>query len=502
MRYKFLVLAGIWIRVVLFVTTVLACVTLSLWQFGEVWVNQFDDYLVGTYQKYYQGRRLKAVAELSRDPVESVVLLEELLEDLNEVGKRDRLMRLKRATIESLVQALEAQGKKDKALALVERWVALDILDLFAQLQLTKQLYSTPGREDEGRALLESLYKEVPESSPIAAEYAERLFDEGDIVTAFLVASRGYAAQDSLKGQVWQVFWDTGKDFNGRQRNDVIPEIDDSGLLSLAIKVPAGIKRLRIDPPTASRIVLLNPNLIWADMSEENTLNLWELPIGLVGMERRGAVLTTSGGDDPYFYWAMPSESMGTGAFSGKFIASVGEAYPEIMERIKALPESETLSDRLRELDEYEAMGLLQMIGKRQQLLKLTALVGATLDIFWKGPGENYTGERTVRVGLKGRLEDDLFRFEVDVPLDKEFDKLRIDFPDILGAEFTLESLEILSPIGLKKIVLADVSLDHKHMVARDGALFRVTGLDPYFSVALPGGNQTVSSVLIRGVAR
>ncbi len=503
MKSSYLRLTGMWVRIVLLVITLLACATLLLWQFGGSWVNQFDGFVVKTYQGHYQSRLSKAVTILSRSPSEGVTLLDELLVDLRDVSKRDRLERLKRRTLKQLVQALETKGDIVQALDWAERWVDFDKMDIYAQLWLSRLLSVTPGREDEGRILLGDIYKKMPESPVIIDEYAERLFEEGKVVEAFLAASRTYATQDSLKGQLWQVFWDTGEGFNAKQKMSIMPPLGGEDRIILPFEVPGTVRRLRVDPPIASRIVIAEPRMIRMDANQEYTLNLWEVSLGLVDISKQGTELTTSGGDDPYFFWTLPPElTSHPGVFSGRVEAYLEEAYPAVMERIAALPEGDTLDVFLNEMAESEALRHLQVIRERQKRLQTASLKGKKLEFFWKSPGEVFVAERRVKADLVGSFEEDRLRFDVSAPLDKSLAELRIDLPDIVGVEYTIEFLEILGGKGLQRINLSVVNTVQEHMVERDGARFRVIGVDPYFSVILPGGVQVVDSVRIRGMGQ
>jgi len=486
----------------LLVISLLACVTFLLWQYGAPWINQFDRFLVNKYQGHYKSRLSDAMLDLPSDPARGVVKLENLLEDLEGVSKRDRLARLKRTGFKKLVEALEVQGKKEQALKWVDRWVTFDERDIPAQLWRSRLLLTIPGQENTGKVLLDNLYEKLPESSLVSEEYARRLFFRGDFAEAFLAAYRTYSLQNSLTDQHWQLFWDTGTGFNARQKQDVFPVIDNTGHSTFPIKLPVRIKRLRIDPPIASHITISKPVLIYIDGSSERSLDLWRVSLGLADMKKEGTVLTTSGADDPYFYWALPSGMINAKGFEGWVEAQVEEAYPAIIGRIAALPEAGYLVASLEAKGEFEAAQKLQKIRKQQQLLKISSLVGTPLEIFWRKPGEVFVEKRKVRVEMTGNIKNEALSFSMEIPVNANFSVLRIDFFDMTGIEYDLESLEISGEEGSKQIELSEKNIIQRHSVKVHGARFLVTGIDPYFSVALPGGIQTVKSILIRGVVR
>lgn len=500
--YKYIKLFGMWLRIVFLAISLMACATFLLWQFGGNLVNRFDDFVVAKYQGHYGKRLADAISITSKDPSQGVVLLEELLNDLSEVRKRDRLERLKRMSYENIVQALETQGKVAQALSWAERWVAFDELDIFAQLRLSRLLYVAPGRKDEGKDLLDALYRKIPESSLVVGEHAERLFKEGDLIGAFLAVSQIYKTQDSLSGQYWQVFWDTGQGFNEKQNKDVYPAIADNGSFSFPLELPAGIQMLRIDPPIASNIFISKPMLICNYGGKEKILNLWEVPLGLSDMEQRGSDLIATGRSDPYFKWTLPPEMRFSGPFSGRVVARVEEAWPDLMERVAASSDVDDLLTRLIKMGELEAARMLQTIRDRQISSKVESLGKTQLDIYWKRKGEPFVEERKVRAPLSGRLEGKKYYFEMNIPLKANPVEVRIDFPDVEGVKYILEPLRIMSGENDYQIDLNVVDLVVQHMVERDGNHFKVTGEDPYFSVVLPAGGQVVDSVIVRGVAQ
>lgn len=491
------------IRVVLLFFSLLACAAFLLWQVGEPLVNRFDGFVVSKYQGHYQNRLTNAKRYIYQDPSECIVLLEDLLNDLSAVHKGDRLEHLKRASYETLVQVLEAKGEKALALEWVERWITFDNLDLLAQVRLSRMLYLMPGREIEGEKIIESLYKKVPESRLIANEYAKRLFDKGKIAEAFITANKAYNSQDSLSGQSWQIFWATKEGFSGKQKKDVTPSIEGDGILSLPVELPDGVVALRIDPPMLSHIYITEPRLIRVVGNEERIMNIWDVPLRLSSdMSQHGSVLLTSGKDDPYFLWTLPPEMLNQGVFSGRFVAQVEEAYPELMNLIAALPEVSTITNRLKTIGENEGVRQIELVQCRQKQLQIAALIGTTLDIFWKGTNEIFAADKKVRVPFAGILKDGQFQFEITVPIIKKIRELRIDFPEIVGIEYTLEPIEITSSMGTQQIVLAKAMISQKHMVTHNGSIFRVIGDDPYFSVVFPNGLRSVDTVLIRGVAK
>ena len=354
-------------RIILVIGFFLALGMLLLWQFGEKWITQFDAYIINKYQGFYEVRLSEALTEIASKPEEGKVLLEKLMSDLDDIQKRDRLEHLKRSAFAKLVETLKATGQRDKALAWAEKWTKFDRLDLYAQLELSRILYDSPERRKEGLALLEDLYRKLPESSLIAGEQAKRLYESGDMVGAFISAYNLYQNQDSLSGHYWQIFWDTGLGFNEAQRKDVMPLVDANGNLTISIEILSGVQKLRIDPPISSRIVISNPKLIRNDGSRDHVLDICNESLGLSDMTQNGMELITTGGNDPYFYWTLPNEFDGSTAYKGKIKARVEEAFPEVMLRISKLSDAEKIASRLEIMENQEAAKQLRILVARNK---------------------------------------------------------------------------------------------------------------------------------------
>lgn len=371
---QYIKLTGLLTRIILVIGFFLAIGTLLLWQFGEKWINRFDAYIINKYQEYYELRLSEAVTEISNKTEEGQILLEQLINDLDGIQKRDRLEHLKRSAFAKMVKTLKATGKRDQALAWAERWTKFDGLDLYAQLELSRLLYDIPERRKEGLELLDDLYRKLPESSLIAGEHAKRLYESGDMVGAFLSVYNIYQIQDSLSGHFWQIFWDTGLGFNESQRKDVMPLVDANGNLTISIEILRGVKKLRIDPPISSRIVISDPKLIRNDSGQDHVLNICNESLGLSEMTHNGMELITTGGNDPYFYWTLPTKFDGSTAYKGRITARVEEAFPEVMLRISKLADAEKIALQLEIMENQEAAKQLRILVAKNKKKERKAL--------------------------------------------------------------------------------------------------------------------------------
>jgi hypothetical protein len=498
--YRYLQLAGMWVRVVLLVITLFACAVFLLWQFGGPWINQFDTFVVKTYNGYYQKRLNRGISEASKDPKQGVVLLEQFLAELSEINKLDRLDRIKREAFKSVVQVLDNEGKTEEALVWAERWVEFDGRDLFAQVSRAKLMRKIPMKIEEGWSLISEWYRKIPNSSLIANEYAEYLVGRGQIPDAFLAAYRAFEKQDSIKEQGWQIFWDTGKNFNAGQMKNVLPSIDAYGKLSLILDVPPGVIRVRIDPPMNSRIILLNPVVIYGKKDQETKYSLLDKPVGLWHMVRTGKTLVTTGGNDPYFYWDI--SEVKTPGEKIVFSSTVELSPPQVIEKILTQPNLDTVERELINRQELGAAKLFYVLSERQRNLELSSMLNdAFFELFWKNTGENFTSERRVRKPIHGTVKKESFSFEVIIPIAVQAEKLRIDLPDIVGKSFTFKTIELVGDGWAHKVDLNKINDGLSHMVERQSTSFEVIGIDPYFEFFSASGDKIIQSVVIRGEA-
>lgn len=481
----------------LFSISLLACATLLLWQLGGTWVDQFDVFVVKKYQENYQKRLDSAVSTAARSPKEGVVLLGQFLDDVSEIKKKDRLDRVKRTAFVTIIKVLNNTDRQEEALAWAERWAEFDDRDLFAQVWRAKLMRTSPGRLEEGWLLISEWYRKIPHSSLIANEYAEYLLGRENFTDAFLVAYRLFEQQDSLTGQTWQVFWDMG---SGLQKKDVVPEIDASGRLSFRLDVPAGIVSLRIDPPTNSRISLVDPVLTDNETAPGKSFSLMDIPLGLSQMVRNERTLVTTGGNDPYFSWDMSGVKTSGGKLF--FVCTVEEAPPVILEKIFKLADPVVVENELRERQELDAAKTFRVLAEKSRSLAISSsFQDAFFELFWTGSGEDLSEERKVRQAMVGSVDEGSYKFEVVFPVAARAKKVRIDLPDIPGKKYTFKAIELVGDGWSQQVDLNSMDDRLSHMVARQGANFEVLGSDPYFIFSALSGDRIIESVIIRGGA-
>ena len=500
MSYRYLKLAGMWIRILLLSITLLACATFVLWQFGGAWVDRFDNFVVKTYQGYHQKRLNHAVSTASKSPKEGVVLFEQFLGDLSEIHKLDRLDRVKRTAFEAIVKVLNNADRSEEALAWAERWAEFDNRDLFAQVWRAKLMRKSQSKLEEGWLLISELYQKVPHSSLIVNEYAEYLIGRKEYTSAYLTVYKAFKKQDSLTGQAWQMYWDTGDDFHAVQMKNISPVIDANGMLSFKLDLPPGIIRLRIDPPMNSRINIVNPMLVNNKVDQSRGFTLLDNPLGLSQMIKVGNRLVTTGDNDPYFYWNMAGVKVSVEKLF--FVCTVEETPPDVLEKIIRESDFDAVESDLLEQQEQEAAKVFRVLSEKQRSVAISSSFrNAFFEIFWKGPGENYSQQRKVKEAINGAVEKGSYVFDTVFQVASRAEKLRIDFPSVQGTNYTFEKVELVGDGWSHQVDLNKIDDGLSHMVAHQSANFKVLGNDPYFVLSAPSKGRVIESVVIRGRA-
>jgi hypothetical protein len=489
----------------LVVISLLACVTLLLWAFCETSVDRFEVLVVKTYLGHYQKRLDHAVSTASKNPKEGMILVEKLLDDLSKIHKLDRLDGVKRKALETIVKFLSNADKNEEALIWAERWAKFDDGDLFAQIWQAKLMGMSLSRLEDGWILISELYRKIPQSSLIANEYAkylkkytEHLIIRGKFSDAFLIAYKAFEKQDSLTGQVWQIFWDMGTGFNESQMKNLSPEIDANGNLSILLDVPPGVIRFRIDPPRNSHINLVGPMLIDNKTGQGLGFSLLDVPLGFSQMAKVGRILVTKGGDDPFFYWEMSRiKKSGEKIF---FVCTVEEALPEVIVEILRQPDPTLVENTLLERGAFEAAKQFRVLSEKQRILDISAsFENSFFEVFWAGPGENFSKERKIRKSIGGSFKEGSYEFKVSFPIVARAEKLRIDFPEIQGKKYRFQTVQLVGSEWTHEIDLNKIDDGLNHMVSHQFSSFDVLGSDPYFVFSSPSREQVIESVVIQG---
>ncbi|MCK5539436.1 MAG: hypothetical protein KAI69_00795 [Deltaproteobacteria bacterium] len=160
-----------WVRVTLFVLSLMATLTAAIWIFAPNVVDKVDTLLVGTYNSYYKHHFKKAKKILENDKVKGIAALESFMEEVAEIKVSDRLDKFKYRAYPLLIKNLKELELFEKALYWVDNWLEFHEKDLFAQVLRAELLLDISSREREGREALSQLFEKFPEVPVVVKAY-------------------------------------------------------------------------------------------------------------------------------------------------------------------------------------------------------------------------------------------------------------------------------------------------------------------------------------------
>ncbi|MCI5161214.1 MAG: hypothetical protein D3917_04155 [Candidatus Electrothrix sp. AX5] len=490
------------------VTALLAVITSLIFSFKSSWIDGLDNYVISSYKNRYLNRLQDAKATLSQDRIKATNMLQLLLEDLRAIKYNDRLAPIKRKCFVLLLQLFREDGRINEALSVVKEWVKFNDRDLNALTLQGELLRSLSEREREGEIILTKLFGKVPEAEVVAKAYIQMLQDQGRTLEVFRALSQYINAQ--RPGGHWRVYWDSGIGFNHQDSITLFPEVGGKGLLTLGFELNSEIKRLRIDPPPFSALLISNPVMFFKGNGEKYSLQLAQLPLQFHHMIKFGHRLKTSGGDDPYFIWQVP-EKKNRDTVNITVEAEVSSWIPDSMKefagafsleelkRIELEPltsqEKET-SSNLRKLKETEKRISLQG--------KATSISEELISVYWiEPPGifskQHFSEQRTSRAPIVLQEKKEALEFDVLLPIDAGVEQLRIDFPDVVGIQYYLKQFELISGEHKRLIDISKTPFLLQHKIEKNGQRVKVTGPDPHFSFVISNGAPDLDYVRLVG---
>jgi hypothetical protein len=252
-----------------------------------------------TYVSYFSNRADEALRELSAG---SDMAARDLLKNWDDVLVGDRLYAKKRQVFLALTNHLYEQGRFSDVTERARLWLRQGTRDIEVKTIMAASSRQIPGRELEGKEALATLWSDFPEHKRLTRFYAESALADGDINALRLIRTAmeqdGWK-QPSLGG--WQIFWDTGDDFNEKESATVEIEKQGAGWRIVG-NLPSRLVRLRIDPPAFSNMRLRNFQITLGGETQP-------FPIELVEsnhmIRQRGEWFETTGENDPSFLFSM-----------------------------------------------------------------------------------------------------------------------------------------------------------------------------------------------------
>ena len=486
-------------RYVLLMGAIIGCFVFATYQYASVYIDILDRKLVAHYVNYY--RHQFDVGSVQAKEAQSVDLLEILLTRLDETRRGDRLALIKENSLEMVTAFYLQKSQLDEALYWAKKWIRFDERNLTAAIRLYSIQYKIPEYRAEAILALEALRQRVPEveivskTSAVWAMEDHRYLDALKVCKTF--SERAYETFD----RPWAFFWDTGGGFKASQTLPIYPSVMQQNEAKFEARLPAGIVRLRLDPPSKARYLIRDSFLRWDDPAG-GELAVLNQKLGLHDIELRLGGLETTGGTDPYFYWKMPA------SFSSKrrvthFETHLDRPLPQWVEEVMLGSSAEQIKDAVGQASDADLTDFY--IRTRNQIQgpqvrrpsQLSLQESALFSVYWSLDEKNFSPKRIVRnrvvIGSHGR-------FQTHYTLNESVRKIRFDFPDSSDAEIEIEQL--ILTIGSTQIQIDPLVAKYvlMHNISRNGNSFSLHGNDPHFAIELK--EAAVDSVYLKGTIR
>ena len=291
-----------WVRITLFVVSIMAMLSVVIWRFTPNVVNKVDNLFVSTYKSYYKRPFKKAKKVLKKDKAKGITALESFLNKVAEVKVSDRLDGLKYQAYPLLIKNLMELELTEKALYWVDDWLAFHEKDIFAQVVRAELLLDIPSREKEGREALSQLFEKFPEV-PVVTEAYIGMIDDPATVNNFMNQAAKLRLQRFLRSEM-TLFWKGAGENFSESRKISVPIVGKivSGQVDFDLMFPMGcsIAYLRIDFPEIIDVeYTLNEIRLFSE--EDILINLNDIDVVYKNNLKESGSKFFVTGDDPHF---------------------------------------------------------------------------------------------------------------------------------------------------------------------------------------------------------
>jgi len=511
MDYKIIKRTTNVLRGILLAITAVALIVAVLWVYGKLQIDTIDHNIIRTYTNRSKNN-FDSCQQLQKvDFVAGLVCFEDFFERVDKVKRGDRLAPFKRQGYQQVADTLCRSGNYAGALEWVKRWVEFDGRDFNALVSQALIKMELPNLKDEGEKELNGLYQWVPEAKIVAAKYTLSLLKIGNYYEAFRVVDNFLNKPGNPVEMGWRVYWDTGNSFNAQQHSGLIPEIQEGNILSFRFQLQPGAKRIRIDPPPYLPLIISSPE-IRKKLSESSIkLKVFKLPLYLNQVVQNGEHLRTASGNDPFFYWSIPDSLVSAQMSTWIFTAKVEKGLPADFNALLTSSVAEKVKIALLKNGESETLQRFNlMLAQKTDFSGVAADINILphskegyLELFWRNDQESFEQKNAQRLLVKVVKNTNKLLLDHQFLVNAVASQLRIDFPDIQGIEYFLDTLEVVDitgktyPFQLKTFSVAD-----SHNIEKKGQLFRVVGNDPYFVFDIPESVDKIITLNIKGVGK
>lgn len=327
------------IRLLLLLGVIAAVAMWALWQTQTTQINDFGEKVAKHYTWQYQSDYNAAINNLDDEGTSDLDPLRAFLNSLENVRKSDRLDPLKRRALRRMIDELRIREENREALSWTERWLALDERDVAGLVTHAELLTSLPDRRAEGLQAFAALHHKLPEleivSSPYVTALVNTASEPGDLATAYSIfdplANSYINIQSELAELKWEVLWDTGKSFNGKQKQIILPSVDQESLISFTFEIEPGVKRLRIDPPIKLKARYSDMQINLLSTSPTISADIVDLNLKVNQLELEEDVIIAQGSGDPYFYFETPEGYAADKKSRWRFDVVASKRFPEAL---------------------------------------------------------------------------------------------------------------------------------------------------------------------------
>ncbi len=474
--------------------SLIALFTLYVWSTKSPRIDTFGDYFFIRYYKHFDRRFSNAIDTLKVNEDKGIAMLEKLMSDLESIQKLDCLDHIKREGMKMLSGIFEKRSNLDGAMKWADKWVDFDDKDLYGQVHKARLMCQIADSRNAGKQLLANLYQKVPEAKVVVNAYSQMQIADGNSGEALWAQLRLLNFQKRLMSQKWEIYWTFSDVFTPEDSRKVIPSVDNNSILSLVFDVPQGIRKMRLDIPPSAEFLMSYPTLTIKNGEDFTELELWKFNLKMYDILQNNHILEVIQGEDSYFYWEMPERTIEA---SGSFIFKTN-VFHKINKVLLQLYTSESIRSLKREIADRGDAEIADIFSN----IKPDILANSSVDIYWSYQQNVFSEVRKNSVLLSGRRNLNRLIFDVNLPLNDKVSELRIDFPDVVDTQYTLEKIEYVIENELYEIDASQAVLVSNHNLKKQGNRFVVIGQDPYFSFKLPEGQSYITSVRLKGLAQ
>ncbi len=429
--------------------------------------------------------------------------LKELLNHLEDVKPFDRLENIKVNALKELIRNLNQQSKYKEALDWTEKFQLFDPNNLWPKIKKISFLKKENSPTWKINSLIKNLYKQYPNSFEALNAYVDLLLSEGKLTQAFKESYQYWErAWEGMDKRYWQIYWDTGRNFNAGQMAGVFPKKSDDNRFQIIAKLPKGsYRKIRIDPVDWSRMLLSDLKITLKNKNQSYFYNESTLPHNFWNIQHSNFGLIPNKQDPQFWFPLDPQPTNFNEAFEVIIEGKSSPVYPNSIElMLDNQKDFKNLLNKLKAKKETKLINIWTSTKNfRNGIFKVTDIANNRhpifIQLFWKNKNTPFKEQNSKAQQII--FSKDNF-FEVTFPIKKKISQLRIDFPHVFPKEYKLNTIEINTRSN--STILDPISLEiTTHNMIRQKNKFKSVGDDPFFNFRLPNLDDEIILVSLKG---